>query len=246
MEEATSSTTTARDNSMTPSQGQQMVGFEPGVGFENGEDSDHDGELDDNEEEWGGGILTGGPELSESAPTDSEIEVHKPDWGEWYLKCPRWGEVWLAVTTFGMVWPPGFQKDEGKLWKGHRLCIPPRLQNAWVRDHHFFLGHVGRKLLRAYLAERFAWADDVQAKHAVGQVAKFCQVCQVCSRFTSFKARLRPSPIPEKNYVKCRDRFSHTPRGDFRSFNIQYYSRVCVPPLRMDRGCPGGKFKSKW
>ena len=93
-----------------------MDGFEHmGAEFE-GEESDHEGVMEETRSEWDDRDSSEGAQLSESSATNSEVFIHEPDWVGMYLRCPRWSEVWLSATRRRGVWPPGYHKEEGRLW----------------------------------------------------------------------------------------------------------------------------------
>ena len=77
------STHTAGKGTATLPQGTTMDGFEPIRGeFEEGEESDQEGDMEEPRSEWDEGDSTEGAQLSVSSPTNSEVCIHERDWVE--------------------------------------------------------------------------------------------------------------------------------------------------------------------
>jgi hypothetical protein len=163
-----------------------------------GEENDQEGESMESVENWNEDALSEGSTTLEDVSSRYTDSIDKPDWGEAYTSCPKWAWAWNQAHDSEKPWPGGFQVEEGKLWMAGWLCIPTRYEKAWLLDQHTFLGHVGGDRLWDYVKNRFEWAEMGRIKKLVKEVLRTCQSCQACQRSTSFKARLRPFPVPPK------------------------------------------------
>ena len=246
--EALSSTQTAAEQPTTLTRGSRQVGDEYGDVF-NGEEDDQDGEAMESVENWEEGSTPEGSATSGDVPSEYTDVIDKPDWGEAYKSCPRWAWAWHQAHDSEKPWPEGFQVEEGKLWLTGLLCIPTSFQKEWAVEQHNFLGHVGGDRLWQYLKDRFEWADDLTAKGVVKEIVKTCQSCQACQRSTSFKARMRPFPIPPKIMWSVAIDLFTLPEVEFegaRRGKVQHTGCVCGQTFWLDRGGTHARYGTEW
>ena len=167
----------------------------PTVGEDGAENSEQAGES-----EYAGSLVgdEGGlPPTHHSEESLTQL-VLEEDWSEEYEKCPVFGGIWKATLSAEQDWPEGTEKSAGKLYADGKLCIPLRLQNAWIQEQHRFWGHVGFQRLWETLSDRFFWAKSPEAKEYARRVGRECTTCQACDPPLSLKTKIRPFPIPSK------------------------------------------------
>ena len=134
---------------------------------------------------------------------DSEVEdplgsAHVRNWSPWYARCPRWGENWARMhandETF--EWPEGTRIVEGRMFLGHKTCIPTPLQKEWIRAVHEVQGHVGFPRMWKILEDHYECGSLAEAKNFARRVAKECDTCQACRRPKNRYGPITHAPIP--------------------------------------------------
>ena len=93
-------------------------------------------------------------------------------------------------------WPEGAQIIDGRMFEGHKLCVPTPIQKEWVRAMHEAQGHVGFLRMWKILEDHYEWGDKGVARNFARKVMRERDTCQACQRPRNRYGPIQHAPIP--------------------------------------------------
>ena len=97
---------------------------------------------------------------SSGSPQQFLQDIWLVDWNKQYRECPKWGQAWDAVNDEDKKWPSGYKLLEKRLYFEEKLCIPVKLTEQVINEHHAFLGHIGGSRLQNHVLLIYNFANE--------------------------------------------------------------------------------------